>query len=585
MLAQKHIAQLGTILLSQLLSTSAIAVENPAVSVSGTVQDRAANPIHSARVFVIDAKDEWSTKTDELGAFELRDVPASGAFLFVDREGFRFHGEQLTETSKPILRKLTHLAEPTTDKLLAGRDWSIETDERLKFVHRVFEPYLEHVVTGENENERFEALVLLAKIDPTRTLTLVQQNPFKQRQMVIAVRNEVVDARARVDAEAAIGMAERLNHPYVRGSAYIRITQVARDMPKPDRIALLVRAAADAKSVKNLAQRIELVGRVADALLDAGEQATAKELLRDSQRQASRVANPAWAGVARSSFAKALAHADIDSALPLVTELPDDSGKSRYLGNIAHELAAINPAGAERVLNMIERPAETRLAIAQRDSYAVRVCYRMATKDLPRAMKIAESCRDRNQQAHAYGVIAHAIATENREEATQLVRRAYDLLKVGNRDPQTFAVHDAAQIAGCLLPTAEHVDPTLVQEMIWRTISLRTPRITTVPTTDEQNSQLASWLSRHDRTIARAVLDHWHGGIASPYSQDQYTVALTLIDPARAVEFAESQDKDNIPSRLGLVVARTLMAEGDDRIRVPHDEAELWAIDVEDGNW
>lgn len=584
MLTENRIANPATILLSLLLPALVFAVENPAASVSGTVQDRDGTPIHGARVFVLDAKDEWSTKTSELGAFELKDVPAGGTFLFIDSEGFRFHGEQLTEISKPLLRKLTRIAEPTTDKAIVGSDWSIPSDERLKLVHGVFDPYVKHIVAGENDNERFEAFLLLAKINPTRTLNVLKQNPLEQRHSVIAVRNKVVEERARVDTDVAIEMVERLNHSYVRGSAYIRITRFARDMPKPDRIALLSKAAADAKSVKNLAQRIALLGLVADALLDSGERAAAEKLLRDAQRQAAKVANPAWAGFARSSFAKALAHIDIEAALPLVTKLADDSNNRRYLGNIAHELAAIKPADAERVLNMIKRPADS-LIHPEYDSYAVRVCYRMATKDLARAMKIAESCSDRNQQAYAHGVIAHAIAADNREQATKLLRHAYDLLKVGDRDPQTFDLLAAAQVAGCLLPTTEHVDPTLVQEMIWRTISLRTPGNSTEPRSDEQTSQLASWLSRHDRTVARAVLDHWHSGTVSQNGRDQYAVSLTLIDPARGVEFAESQDKDNIPNRKRMAVARALMAEGDDRIRIPHSETGLWSIDVEDGDW
>ncbi len=583
MIVRKLSTRLLSFSLALWWSLTVIAAEKSPISMSGAVQDRAGKPVASARVFVLDAQNEWSTTTDAMGKFALEELPPNGLFLFVEHEGFRFHGEYLAKPEEPVALQITRVSEPVEHGRM-GKDWTISRDERLKLIHRVFDPYLKQILASDKDNDKLRPLQFLARIDPERTLEVLEDKPFKQPLMGMAVQGKVVEQLAVQDVDVAIEVAEDFEMAYVRAISFIQINRRAKAMAKADRLALLARAAADAKSIKNPGQRIALLGLLGEALLDAGERKAGEKILRETQQAAEKVSNAAWAGYARGAFAEKLAIIDVAAALPLVTDLSDHGERIRHLGNMAHELASVHPAEAERVLNMIERSDDSRQVIHERDNYAIRVCYRMASKDLARAQKIAKSCDEKNLQALAHGLIAHAIAKDNPRQATQLLRQAYALLPNGIRDPHAVKIH-SVQVGGYLLPTAERIDPTLVQEMIWRTVSLRTPRDESPQYrawSEQQTSQLAAWLSRHDRPAARAVLDHWHSGEEMAYGRDQYTVALTLVDPQRAVKFAESQDSDGVLSGTRFSVARALAAEGEARIRIPHSEAGLWSIDTEE---
>jgi len=57
------------------------------------------------------------------------------------------------------------------------------------------------------------------------------------------------------------------------------------------------------------------------------------------------------------------------------------------------------------------------------DSIAVRVCHRMAAVDLARARGIANRLHDAHHKAHAYAVMAQAIAGKDRKEAAALLEQ------------------------------------------------------------------------------------------------------------------------------------------------------------------
>lgn len=321
--------------------------------------------------------------------------------------------------------------------------------------------------------------------------------------------------------------------------------------------------------------------------MDAGEAEAAEKLLRETLAAAKELPSDCWASFARGSFAERLIVFDPETAVPMISGLSQADSQNRHFGNAAQRLAATNPEEAERVLDMIEPVTESRYVIDQRDQYAPRVCYRIAKQDLERAKKIARSCTEVNFQAYSLGLIAHALGPERRDEATALFREAFDLLEDGIHDATKVKIQ-ASSIAGALLPSVEYVDPGLVREMFWRTVSLRTAKSDEQQWenwSDELTAYLAAWLSRYDRDVSGAILQHWHSQTHQPNTRDHYAVALALSSPTKAAEFATSLDEPGQPSSVRHSVAKQLLMEGTERARVPHRMPGIWPIDADDISW
>jgi hypothetical protein len=136
-----------------------------------------------------------------------------------------------------------------------------------------------------------------------------------------------------------------------------------------------------ARQAEDPAMRLIQLGQAAERLLDLGRRDQAVNVMDEGRRIAHELPNAAFAGYARGAFAEELAQIDLAAALELTKDLSDGLEFQRHHGNIAHELAAADPAEAERVLGMLRDDARR----IMRDQYAVRVGYRMAPVDLDRA--------------------------------------------------------------------------------------------------------------------------------------------------------------------------------------------------------
>src|SRR5262249_47853085 len=174
---------------------------------------------------------------------------------------------------------------------------------------------------------------------------------------------------------------------------------------------------------------------VVKRLRDVGETGRADKLLRDNVGTAKELPAVEWAGYARAVFATELAVIDLPAPLALVKDLKDPLEYARHHGNIAHKLAGIKPAEAERVLALLGKPGRVvegrggppAVSLAP-DEYAVRVCYRMAPVDPERARRLADRITDPCHKARAYGVMAQALALTKPARATELLHQAVRVL-------------------------------------------------------------------------------------------------------------------------------------------------------------
>lgn len=222
----------------------------------------------------------------------------------------------------------------------------------------------------------------------------------------------------------------------------------------------------------------------------------------------------------------------------------------------------------------------------------------MAPVDLPRAQRIADTMIDPYLKAQAYGVIAQAIARSEPRAARESIERAFGVLEKlaiaretarpgGKRSPATFDDYNgqfsASSLAGSLLSAVEAVDPALVPEYAWRTVSFRLPRVgddADQINARRANAAVAMMLARYNRELAEAVfkLGRVFGG-----SPDPGLAALVLIDPAGAATAIEKQfDADHADYAARAELAELLVLEGAALWRKLNDILGLWSIDVED---
>ncbi len=251
--------------------------------------------------------------------------------------------------------------------------------------------------------------------------------------------------------------------------------------------------------------KLLLMGQVAERFLDLDQAERGRAILREGEALAKQHPKAGWVGYARGAFAEELVQVDLEAALALTKDLADAREFDRHHGNIAHELGGRDPAQAERVLAMVKNAL-------QRDRYTVRVVYRMAPLDLPKARRLALSVSDDCLKGYALGMVALRLAETGKDSARDLLESAFESLEQSARRSQAkpMGIYNIAPVAAVLVPVAERIDPNLVDEYLWRSLSMRPPN----PGEPRPNGgsaqadvQLAMVLARYDRAIARSLIE------------------------------------------------------------------------------
>ena len=219
---------------------------------------------------------------------------------------------------------------------------------------------------------------------------------------------------------------------------------------------------------------------------------------------------------------------------------------------MAHELAAINPPEAERLLGLIEDPF-------QRSQVTPRLCYRMVKVDPDRARRLACSCADNLLEAHCFGVMAQALAETDKTTAAELLDEMYEMLDALTAKGQGSytGLASAATVGAGFLPVSEQIDPYRVSEDFARVLMLRAPRKLDgydhwMETFAQGENGLALLLARYDRQTARLILDRAHGsGVVSLSSGVDRAgmAAMALVDPEAAVARVEAMPTTNDTQR------------------------------------
>jgi RNA polymerase sigma factor (sigma-70 family) len=526
-----------------------------------------------------------SAVTGSTGRFQLDGFPRGSALLFVSAPGYRFHGTTPSQ-GKSIIELVIRRDDQPAERAIATLGPAISHPEAIELAAKVLKPYSDKMLdSGSDQQARDRVLEVLAQIDPAEAWRKCQaDDTIWARDLVrVAVVNHV--ALTSVDQAEAIALT--IKSEYWRLQSLIDLADALPADRHDAKVRILSKVAADAHGIPNIGLQVHFLMNSARRLIDVNRPAEARALLDEALR----LAKPLDAGDPRLSHTRQalgpLARLDLKAALALIPAQGDELTINDFRGMIAQEIAAANPAEAERLIGQMNWNSSATLVL--------KTCRRMAPVDLPRARLMAGRIRIQVLRGYALGTMAGAVAATDRPAARKLLADSFvefsEAVEQGRGG--VWGGQSAVTMAGALLPIAERVDPDHLAETIQRLLTLRWfPRsksdlcLTRPDTSNAEsmrsNAALAALVSRYDHELARSIAEPVVASLRLPLSDvdnrflDRYAVlpALALADPkgtATLVELIPDLKEEGIGQSRDiarLIVAKTLSAP----------ESEFWTI-------
>jgi hypothetical protein len=311
---------------------------------------------------------------------------------------------------------------------------------------------------------------------------------------------------------------------------------VADALPEQDRkrkLALLDRAALQAKAATPVPLRVRQMAEVAERWYELGDTEKAKTLLNEAIRLAG---TPSTTGrPVRAILALPLARVDLPAALTIAREMPATGidSESSLLRNIAFHLAADNPGEAEHVLSLVPRRTG-------QDRFPPAIAWRMASADPARARRLTDQAQRDRDDPQRYLFLALGLKSRDPAAASHAFQTAMQgidrLMKEGSEYSSVLGGRKV------LLPMVEQVDPAFVPEYFWRVVATRpsigNPRTESVG----ERARLALLLAWYDRDVAAAVFEPVRSSLANADDPElaggAWSLAFeawSILDPRAAV--------------------------------------------------
>lgn len=557
----------------------------PLAKLEGVLLDERGEPVAGARVFVAgDAPQPVETTTTVAGRFTLDGVLPGPVFVFAERPGQALAvqridpvGETFTWTLAPSAR------EAPPFRTLAP---ALARAEELALAARLIAPALQAARAGADERIYFRLLERAARVDPALALEEATSARLGASRADI-VRLRAVEGLASSHPEEAQLVAALCTSAYDRTWGTLQIAAELEASAPARALDDLAEALVLARDVESPPHRLVLVTQAAEGLFRLGRDERARELLEQHRSLAEQLAAEEWSGFARGRFAESLARVDFAAATKLVEGLADADDRSRHWGNIAHKLAAREPAQAEEALGRMKG------YVFSAERWSARVSHAMARTDSARARRLIESHTRGNERAFALGRMALALAETEPALGRELLAEAWRVLESlprgSSRDVGELL--RAPHVAATLLPAAEAIDPALVREHLCRALALRHPRpFVERPGYDllvaKSDAQLALLVARYDRALARELLEPVVATVAARGLEERDVrdwralfAAVALADPDWVAPVADRLGQQDVRATAAEVLSRP--PEG--RWSFIEDEyLNLWVVGKED---
>jgi len=566
--------------------------------ISGRVMTARGAAIHDADVILLTSDGQSRARSDEDGRFTLAAIGGRGPLLVASADGFLSSGIDLSAVGDDIVVTLPQAAELAAAAQPAERvdqpSPGLSTDQRRELAIRLSKEY-----PPKNQQMRAQVYSALARIAPDEVLGKLDDLPANALDGVM-VRRSLALALAETNPMEGLELLEQLPNALMKQMALMNFEAVANLEPD-ERRQLLARIVQDVRGMKAADHRIVSMGLLAERLLDVGERETGEALLREWQPSAEKLAPAAFSGYVRGAFAEELSQIDPDAALKLIEPLTDVSEFNRHLTNIAHELAAIDPARAAALLDQMRPPDAQQQPIAPyRDFAALRVCYRMVRVDADRAIAVADSLKSDVMRIHCRGLMAESLlkqdgaTADSRALADRLLTDAWQMLSEYGRvqDQEEVAYLFPSTMAALLLPLTAELHPERLPYRVWQAIALERPMVKSgAYRYAGQNCacELALLLAGVDPAAAWSVQARTPSAADGEsafaefvqFSRTAPEMIVTLAPETIDASLKAIQDQE-ARERLALQFIAALSRSGDSRQRAIRHDASLWFPDDED---
>ncbi len=537
------------------------------VSVEGRVIDQQGQPVAGALVFHTgNATLRTDVKTDADGHFRLEGLPEGKSPVFVTQPGYHFHGQLIDSAARrpSTIRLLTaDQSPPPLRTLLPLRSH----EEELKLARQVIRPLWEAAMRVRDDHDKVWYCEQYANIDPWAAYDYVNTHLSK------GSKNHFVSWKMPLlyssDPEEALDTLESLDSlEYMKAFALLNTAAQVPNLSRQQKLDLLDRATQHLRATTDAGERVLRLSRVAVGLfeLDRTEESNKiVQILAPAARQLSPKRNAA----AVAAAGEAISLFDLPRGLKMIHATHDARDGyywQRALFHVIYRIARKQPAEAERLAaealdigkrSLIEDsrkefhrdPTEEESASTTTwyENRLVPLCYNLASGDAARAERMATAIHNPFVRAYALGMVAKALARSDKARARRLLLCAYDVLTDFYRSPDRNCLYGflgfrLPAVATALLPVVEEIDPTLVQECLWKAVSFRLPRTTTdfllVRQPEWNDASTAAFVARYDRQLALALLPEQDTKITPPPEEPDYQClpALAAIDAKKALE-------------------------------------------------
>jgi protocatechuate 3,4-dioxygenase beta subunit len=497
-------------------------------NVSGVVVDRSGQPVAGAAVQA-DGLEEYRTATattDAAGRFTLKLVHPDARFWFARHADYVFTGAPIPPAGEEARLVLLRQAEASAEPPLVRREGTPE--EKLAALRDLLPRVWDKLDPKVGIYGRTGILKAMARHDPQWVAERLPQ--------IASARYQIGVLRTLGQLEDAAAMSAGLRSADERARHY---TALAAEMKVPGRAReLLSEAVIEARTIIDPTRRLSAQVQVARVLFDIGDKEAAQKLISEQLPEIEKLEAGFWRGY----MAETVALFDVEKALALCEGATDEYERDRHPGNIAHVLAARDPARAEAIVKSLTERNQYR--------YIAPVCYRMATVDLPRAKRIADEALPAHEdpKPYAYAVMAQALADKDPATARELLRRSFESLasdRSGRSDPRwTFG------LAMAMTHISETVDPAATREYVWRSIAhYKGTQIQPTTEWDAENKfrvdcQLAVLLARYGlypEIVSHLVAPLYTTDKLKPQRmrEDIFPIAMAMADRAQAAAWLD----------------------------------------------
>jgi len=506
--------------------------------IRGRIVDRAGKPVANARIARMHKTDIASATSDADGQFRVAVEDAGAGFLFVEKEGFRFHGQELRAPASPVT--LSRLGEPGTSTMKTV-PMPLSVQERRALAGKYIDSMVREILKKKSlPLANMNVLQLLAGHDPAKVQEILDlkliPRPYDE-----TVRLWIFESLLKQkQPDEAQSVLETMSDSLMKAHAYGKLLDAAENEQTKRKLLdqVLLRARNTTGERKPIALTV-----AARKLRQLGEAKEADKMLREIEPAVRKLPYAGGSGYVRGMFAREFAHIDPEAALEIISKIPEKHELSRHHSQLAMAIAVDKPDAAEKIaLLLLERQRKTEPNSFSAERSIAVLGWHWAPTDLPHAQKLADQIPNVSHRALGYGMMARRIAKTNPRAAEKLLRQAYDLTFDTTAKERWDYI--TLPLAGLMLGVAEEIDPALVPEFFWRTLAKRNPVHNAAQ--PDADAGLAQFLARYQPKVAATVFS-WQapqdsGQTYLPEGTMQYR---TLMEPAKFLdELARRSDRD-----------------------------------------